>query len=72
MNTHVRERESHAPRLFIEVTPELRRVLAEVAEAAVDALDQIDGDPDLEDDGPAQPDDDADLASHREPTGGAP
>jgi hypothetical protein len=48
MNTHVRERESHARRLFIEVTPELRRVLEMVAEAAIDALDQIDGDPDLE------------------------
>jgi hypothetical protein len=44
MNTHVRERESHA-RLFIEVTPALRRVLAEVAEAAIDALDQIDARP---------------------------
>jgi hypothetical protein len=49
MNTHVRERESHARRLFIEVTPELRRVLETVAEAAIDALDQLDGDPDLED-----------------------
>ena len=43
MNTHVRERESHA-RLFIEVTPELRRVLAEVAEAAIGAVHALDYD----------------------------
>jgi hypothetical protein len=81
VNTHVRERESHARRLFIEVTPELRRVLEMVAEAAIDALDQIDADPDPEPSfghlspgilDEAEPDDEPEDDGCGEPSLGAP
>lgn len=55
MNTHVRGRETHARRTFIEVTPELRHILEGLIEAAIDALDQIDGDLDAEDGADAEP-----------------
>lgn len=47
MNTHVRDGRSHV-RHFIEITPELRGLLEAIAAAAIDALDQIDGDADSE------------------------
>lgn len=49
MNMVLRGRETHARRTFIEITPELRRLLEGLIEAAIDALDQIDDDPDAED-----------------------
>jgi len=48
MNTHVRDGRSHV-RHFVEITPELRGLLESIAAAAIDALDQIDGDADVED-----------------------
>lgn len=36
-------------RHFVEITPELRGLLEAIAAAAIDALDQIDGDADVED-----------------------
>lgn len=42
MTIMVRERKSHAPTLWIPVTPELRRMLAMVAELAIDLLDEFD------------------------------
>jgi hypothetical protein len=51
----VRERESHASRLFIEITPGIRRALEMLAEASIDLLNEIDApldglevDPDFE------------------------
>jgi hypothetical protein len=51
----VRERESHVSRLFIEVTPGIRRALELLAEASITLLDEIDApvdgleaDPDFE------------------------
>jgi hypothetical protein len=58
MNTHVRGRDLHARRTFIEVSPELRHLLEAIAQAAIDALDQIDGEPDLEDGADSEPDND--------------
>ncbi len=55
MNSMVRERESHVSRLFIEVTPGIRRALELLAEASITLLDEIDtpvdeleADPDFE------------------------
>ena len=42
MPTMVRERESHVSRLFIEVTPGIRRALELLAEASITLLDEID------------------------------
>lgn len=69
MNTHVRERENSARRTFVEVTPELRRLLEAIAEAAIEALDQIDGDADLEDGGDYEDEDGGDAdGDEREPS----
>ena len=55
MNSMVRDRESHVSRLFIEVTPGIRRALELLAEASIQLLDEIDApvdeleeDPDFE------------------------
>lgn len=55
MNSMVRERGSHVSRLFIEVTPGIRRALELLAEASITLLDEIDApvdeleaDPDFE------------------------
>lgn len=51
MNSMVRERDTHASRLFIEVTPGIRRALELLAEASITLLDEIDAPVDgLEDD----------------------
>lgn len=41
MNSMVRERETHVSRLFIEVTPGIRRALELLAEASITLLDEI-------------------------------
>lgn len=55
MNSMVRERDTHVSRLFIEVTPGIRRALELLAEASITLLDEIDApvdeheaDPDFE------------------------
>lgn len=42
MNSMVRERDTHVSRLFIEVTPGIRRALELLAEASITLLDEID------------------------------
>lgn len=77
MNSMVRERESHVSRLFIEVTPGIRRALELLAEASITLLDEIDSpvddleeDPDFElecEDEGAQCDDEGDPGTDLEP-----
>lgn len=77
MNSMVRERESHVSRLFIEVTPGIRRALELLAEASITLLDEIDAPVDgleadedfeleCEDEG-AQCDDEGDPGGDHEP-----
>lgn len=51
----VRERRSHVRRLFIEITPGIRRALEVLATASADLLDEIDTPPDSLDDDAAYP-----------------
>lgn len=55
MNMLLRDRDTHARRVFIQVTPELRELLERIAEATIEALDEIDGNPDLEANGDDEP-----------------
>jgi len=64
MNSMVRERESHVSRLFIEVTPGIRRALEHLAAASIALLDEIDAPAeDLEDPDDEHPDEDGDDAA---------
>ena len=54
MNMHLREGRSHV-REFVEVPGGFRRSVEEAIEGLLAVLDQLDGDPDLEDDGSAEP-----------------
>jgi hypothetical protein len=54
MNMHLREGRSHV-REFVEVPGGFRRSVEDAIEGLLAVLDQLDGDPDLEDDGSAEP-----------------
>ena len=58
-----RERESSVSRLFLQVTPEMRRALEHLAAASIALLDEIDAPAeDLEDPDDEDPDEDGDDA----------
>ncbi|AXS39703.1 hypothetical protein [Breoghania sp. L-A4] len=54
MDTHFRERQSFAP-LWLTVEPQMRKRIEAAIDGLVALLDQIDGDPDLEDGGDFEP-----------------
>ncbi len=74
MNSMVRERDTHVGRLFIEVTPGIRRALELLAEASITLLDEIDAptdeieaDPDFEEYDDAEDDDPGEDNADAEP-----
>ena len=54
MGTHVRERESYVPELAMVERRQLREHAERTIEALIAMLDELDGDPDLEEDDPAE------------------
>lgn len=62
----------HEGEQLVRFTPGMRRLIADAIEALILLLDEIDGDPDLEEDEPAEEGDDELDDADKEPSLGAP